>query len=169
VRAINDFTWAELGQRVRHLRLAGRLTQQQLADRAGITQNAIFRIEAGETNPQISTLSGIASALGTSVRELLGPPDAPDAKLAPWVNRLKKILGSGDHAAIQAMQNGMENSELLLARGFMHTVPPLVVKGEDRPPTNLFWSKLPIRRRLVTVEERQKGKNRRSKPVLKTR
>jgi transcriptional regulator with XRE-family HTH domain len=169
VGAIKDFTWAELGQKVRHLRIAGRLTQQQLADSAGVTQNAIFRIEAGETNPQISTLSGIASALGTSVRELLGPPEVPDAKLAPWINRLKKILGSVDHAAIQAMQNGIENAELLLARGLQHTVPPLIVKGEDRTPTNLFWSKLPIRRRLVTAGKSQKGKRRISKPVQNAR
>jgi transcriptional regulator with XRE-family HTH domain len=168
---IKDFSWAELGQRIRHFRVAARMTQQELAGLANVTQNAIWRIEAGETNPQLPTLTGIASALGTTVRELLAGQEAVASELSPWVGRIKKVIASGDEAAIQAMQNGLENAELLLARGKRRGLPRLVVKGEDQAPNNLFWSQLPIRRRSVTGQNspRSSGKNTTSKEVRKAR
>lgn len=43
------------------------LTQDQLAERAGIPTDEITRIEFGETSPTIATLQKIAMALGKSV------------------------------------------------------------------------------------------------------
>ena len=40
------------------------MTQQQLADRAGIGQASLSRIETGKVSPDIATLQKIASALG---------------------------------------------------------------------------------------------------------
>lgn len=53
-----------------------------LASAAGVTQNAIFHIETGDVNPQLSSLQGIAKDLRCTVRELLcGKPDA--ARVSP--------------------------------------------------------------------------------------
>src|SRR5215203_9932 len=82
-----------LGPRVRERRKAIRLSQEQLASRAGLTWSAIQRLEAGQvTDPHYSTLSSIAHVLGTTVAELVGeepavgkvsaPPDTGKAKLA---------------------------------------------------------------------------------------
>ena len=49
-------------------RLDEKLTQQQLADRAGVTQNTITRLESGTTNPTVGTLTRVASALGKELR-----------------------------------------------------------------------------------------------------
>ena len=49
-------------------RIEKRLTQQQLADIAGVTQNTITRLESGTTNPTIGTLTRVASALGKEIR-----------------------------------------------------------------------------------------------------
>ena len=43
------------------------LTQEQLAERSGLSRNTIIRIERGSTSPSIKTLGKIASALGKRV------------------------------------------------------------------------------------------------------
>lgn len=44
------------------------LTQQQLADKTGITQADISRLENGEANPSLNTLKRIAEALGKKLK-----------------------------------------------------------------------------------------------------
>jgi len=49
-------------------RRALRLTQKQLADRTGIDQAEISRIERGQANPTTATLGMLTRALGVDVR-----------------------------------------------------------------------------------------------------
>ena len=49
-------------------RRAVHLTQKQLADRAGIDQAEISRIERGQANPTTATLGALTRALGVDVR-----------------------------------------------------------------------------------------------------
>ncbi len=70
-----------LGVTLGELRKARGLSQESLAYQAGITKNQLQLIEAGRTtgransagpsNPRMSTLTGLADVLGTSVAELL--------------------------------------------------------------------------------------------------
>jgi ribosome-binding protein aMBF1 (putative translation factor) len=46
------------------------LTQQQVADRAGMKQPALARIEQGESTPRAITLQRLAEAMGLSVAQL---------------------------------------------------------------------------------------------------
>jgi transcriptional regulator with XRE-family HTH domain len=63
----------DLGQKVRERRKAFGLSQEHLAHRAGVSLNAVHKLEAGRiTDPHFSTLSGIAHALDTTVAELVG-------------------------------------------------------------------------------------------------
>jgi transcriptional regulator with XRE-family HTH domain len=62
-----------IGPRVRERRTASGLSQEQLARQAGVSLNALHKLEMGRiTDPHYSTLSGIAHALGVSVDELVG-------------------------------------------------------------------------------------------------
>jgi transcriptional regulator with XRE-family HTH domain len=126
-----DFEWSEVGCRIRARRLALNRTQQQLAERAGLTQNAIFRLEAGDTNPQISTLRAVAKALGTNARELVCGVTDTDPRLADRLVVIRRILDSGDDAAIRAMDYGLENAQTVLDRtsGFWDREPALIRIG----------------------------------------
>ena len=58
---------ARMGQRIRELRLAAGLTQEDLAQLAGITRSNLTRIEAGRYSVGLDILNRIANALGTEV------------------------------------------------------------------------------------------------------
>jgi transcriptional regulator with XRE-family HTH domain len=53
-----------LGLEARRLREARDLTQEELADRAGLHPNYIGRIERGESNVGVKTLFKLARGLG---------------------------------------------------------------------------------------------------------
>jgi XRE family transcriptional regulator, regulator of sulfur utilization len=53
----------ELARRLFELRRARRWTQERLAERSGVQQSEISRIERGEGNPTFRTLSALARAL----------------------------------------------------------------------------------------------------------
>lgn len=59
------------GKRVAELRKGNSLTQQQLADRTGLSLVSIAYIETGKRWVRLSTLDRIAKALGQDTHELL--------------------------------------------------------------------------------------------------
>jgi transcriptional regulator with XRE-family HTH domain len=75
-----------LGKAVRELRGKRDLTQEQLAEAAGLTGRTLSAIETGNANPTWATVRDIATALGVSIsdpakraesthrRPLSGPP-----------------------------------------------------------------------------------------------
>lgn len=59
-----------LGIHVRQIREKKGLSQQDLADDCGITQNQVGRIERAEINTSVKTLVKIANALDIEPKEL---------------------------------------------------------------------------------------------------
>lgn len=53
----------DIGKRVRELRLGRDLTITELADHAGLTRNAVSRIELGSRTPSSTTVDKLARAL----------------------------------------------------------------------------------------------------------
>ena len=53
---------------VSRAREEARLTQEQLAERSGVSRVTINRIERGKLNPSMKTLSRLARAMGKQVR-----------------------------------------------------------------------------------------------------
>jgi transcriptional regulator with XRE-family HTH domain len=60
-----------LGQRIRALRKQQKMSQTELAEKAGISLITISRIERGERDPHVKTLARIAKGLGVAPFELL--------------------------------------------------------------------------------------------------
>lgn len=65
-----------IGQAIRERRLALGLSQTEVATRAGMTQPALSRLEAGGTIPTIPVLDRIAIALGAELVVTIAPHPA---------------------------------------------------------------------------------------------
>lgn len=65
-----------LGKRLQQARQKAGLTQQEMCQKAGLSYSTLAKIERGAIkSPSIFTIQNIASALGTSVDQLLGIPN----------------------------------------------------------------------------------------------
>jgi transcriptional regulator with XRE-family HTH domain len=64
--------YQELGQRIAGFRKAQNLTQQQLAEILGISQQTMAHYEVGRLRVSVAMLSPLARALAVSVEELIG-------------------------------------------------------------------------------------------------
>ncbi len=60
-----------VGVRLRQLRLARKLTQEQLAERAGLSDKFLGELERGRGNPTLTTLAALSEALGVRLVDLL--------------------------------------------------------------------------------------------------
>jgi transcriptional regulator with XRE-family HTH domain len=65
--------------RLRSIRERRALSQQELADKAGLSRVAVVRIESGTTEPYPSTVRKLASALGVQPHELMEPMEGEAA------------------------------------------------------------------------------------------
>lgn len=82
----------DLGERVKFLREARKLTQSELARISKISQATVAHIERGSKDPSVSTLKKIASALDTHVATLFGT----DEVFVLDIMRLRRKYKSAD-------------------------------------------------------------------------
>ena len=66
--------------RLRHVRERKALTQEELAQRAGITRTALSRIEAGAVEPRPTTVRRLAEVLGVEPDALMAPEEEEEGK-----------------------------------------------------------------------------------------
>ena len=83
-------TRERIGQRVKALRLMADMSQDELAQRAGLQRTHIGRIEGGKYAVNIETLQAIAEALGMTVD--ITDPGLQD--LAPLKRLTPPMVGS---------------------------------------------------------------------------
>lgn len=113
---------------LRGARLAARLTQQQLAARAGVTQSVISAYESGRRQPALSTLRRLVSAAGLHLDLRLVPPEAPPAE------RVLPTYGLGGrvrHVRQQVLRTIAEHG------GTGAAVFGSAARGEDRPDSDI--------------------------------
>ena len=61
-----------LGERIRNQRIKLCLSQEALAEKAGISTNTVSRIEGGQMSMGIGTFIRLVQAMGTDANDLLG-------------------------------------------------------------------------------------------------
>lgn len=89
--------------RLRELRHSRGLTQAELARHAHVTTSYIGRLEAGGAAPGIDLVDRLATALGTSVNDLLPTSVSPDtqALLKDQARRLfEALVGAADRETL---------------------------------------------------------------------
>ena len=63
-----------VGTNLRRVRLEKGLTQEELSELSGFTQQYLSTVESGQANPTIVTIYEIATAMGVSHIDLVAPP-----------------------------------------------------------------------------------------------
>ncbi|HUB10105.1 MAG TPA: helix-turn-helix transcriptional regulator [Myxococcales bacterium] len=87
---------AKLATRLRQLRLSRALTQDELATKAGISTDAVRRLEYGMFSPTLRLLTQVAPVLGMTVAEVIDLGD--DTPAGAPVERLAALLkGRPEH------------------------------------------------------------------------
>jgi transcriptional regulator with XRE-family HTH domain len=76
-----------LGAAVRAARRAAKLSQQELAARAGMSRVSVAHLEAGESNPTWETVLRVTSALGMNLDATWDPDAVPAQQTPPPVRR----------------------------------------------------------------------------------
>lgn len=64
---------ARLGERVKQIRLDRRMTQEEVAERSGLSYKFIGEVERGSANPSVNTLEKLATGLGVELGHLFTP------------------------------------------------------------------------------------------------
>lgn len=68
---MHRYDLAEISSRIRSARITAALSQEEVADRAGLHRTYIGAVERAERNLTLRTLYAIANALDVSPRDLL--------------------------------------------------------------------------------------------------
>ena len=109
-----------LGNRIKDLRLANSLTQEELADRCELTKGYISQLENDLTSPSIATLIDILSALGTDLKEFFASDDSEE-KITFNKNEFIEKVTEGytlNWVVPNAQKNAMEPIHLVLKSGY---------------------------------------------------
>lgn len=77
-------SWTEIGAQVARARTSARFTQQQLAERIGLSRDALGRIERGERHLDVLELARLAGATGRTVEWFVSrPPERIASRRGP--------------------------------------------------------------------------------------
>ncbi|GIE46190.1 helix-turn-helix domain-containing protein [Actinoplanes lobatus] len=83
----------EFGANLRRIRTAQGYTQVEIANKAGVTTNALSQFELGKHLPSVKTLLAIAEALDVSLGVVLGDRLATAEHFADKVRPAIRVLG----------------------------------------------------------------------------
>jgi transcriptional regulator with XRE-family HTH domain len=103
--------YQQVGRRVRAIRKRIGLTQSALGERAGITPDYLGRIERGHGAVTLETLSRIAAALSTPLRQLLDVEEIASASREEILKSIQSIIrrkGTEELRRIYAVLEAME-------------------------------------------------------------
>ncbi|GBR72646.1 toxin [Candidatus Termititenax aidoneus] len=88
----DDELLKSIGQKIRVLRQAQKLSLEELAFSANISTSYLLQIEQGKRNPTIKTIYGIALILDIKPAELL--PEASRAYNGTYLEHLSQLLAN---------------------------------------------------------------------------
>src|SRR5262252_1634351 len=93
-----------LGARLKGLRVEKGLHQADLAEQAGISIGTLQGIEGGQRNTRAKILNKVASALGTTVQQLIREGVDPQVQQAT-LNREDLLIAWAYHNAVSVVRN----------------------------------------------------------------
>ncbi len=98
-----------VGQRIRALREKQRLSLRGLAERCGLSINAISRIERGENSPTVSSLHQLATALGVAITDFF--EDETDQAVV-FVKSDSRLVSYQDGVVVESLGVGLRQQQV---------------------------------------------------------
>lgn len=100
-----------IAAQIRALRHARGWSLEQLAEAAGLSRDAVVRIEQGSRNPRLGTTEQLATALGVGLAEIIGAPadgddDARIKTIRAHLRRVEPELADRVVSAVVAFCSG---------------------------------------------------------------
>ncbi len=123
----------KIGYKIKTLRLAKNLTQEELADRAELSKGFISQLERDLTSPSIATLTDILQCLGTNLKDFFNDEEEEQIVFhkEDYFEKTDKELGNTIEWIIpNAQKNEMEPIRLTLVPNGS-TYPDLPHEGEE--------------------------------------
>jgi transcriptional regulator with XRE-family HTH domain len=108
----------DVGQRIRALRDQQGLSLRALAERCGMSINAINRIERGENSPTVASLHLLATALEVPITEFFR---TAEKRKTVMVKRESRVHAQQQGMDIESLGTGLHNQQI---EPFLVTVPP---------------------------------------------
>jgi predicted transcriptional regulator len=140
-------------QDVRERRTELGLTQSELADRAGVSQPLIARIEGGDVDPRLSTLRRIVDALEESEGDIVRAGDlmheevvsvSPDDSVSEAVSKMQEA----GFSQLPVIQDGVPVGSISF-EGLMD----VEEEARDQPVSEFMGESFPTKSRTATLDE----------------
>lgn len=102
-----------LAENIRALRRQHRFTQEQLAESLGVTPGAVYKWEAGLSQPELAIIVELADLFDTSVDVLLGY-EVKDNRRQTTAERLRRYRTEKDRADLRRRKRRFKNTRTTL-------------------------------------------------------
>lgn len=102
-----------IGERLKHLRLSKRMTQEALALKLGVSASTVGMYERGQRNPDNEMLIKISKAFSVSVDSLLGIRELSN-EATDIITEMKERIMNSDEIMLNGVPMTMEDREKLL-------------------------------------------------------
>ena len=102
----------KIGEKIRTLRLQQKMTQEQLADRMGVSYQSISRWENGITYPDIEFLPAIADYFSVSIDYLMGQDDAEKRRaIKKQINKIADMTDNDEDKLVEFIRDCRREKE----------------------------------------------------------
>ena len=120
-----------LGQNIQNARRAQGLSQEALAEKIGVSRQALGKWEKDTALPGLDNLQALAAALGIGVDALLGTENADPAVPAVTLDALRDLLAARDaeEKRRRRLWGGAAGAAFLVLAGLLAA---LVAKSRDQ-------------------------------------
>lgn len=105
----------KIGKFISTLRKEKKLTQEQLAEKIGVTNRSISRWENGKTMPDLSLLEPLSNLLGITINELISGEKIKEEKIIPTLE--KSLINTIDYSNQKIKSEHKRVSILFMAIG----------------------------------------------------
>ena len=103
-----------IGQKIAQLRKAKGMTQAELADKLGVSHQAVSQWERSETLPDILTLPLIAQIFGESIGSMLGVEEVQTEEETPIPIDIDKLMEEGEKKNPPVTVNNLGSGEVFI-------------------------------------------------------